>query len=118
MKNEKIISGGKVSSKAYKIEDKDPKRIGRYIKEAVNSVGDRKKKEAQIAEKELALKLRADRIELAEKLKKQKNLKKNIGKSSVIIGGSALGVGLGAKAISDHKKNKKKKEAREAILKR
>ena len=113
MKNEKIISGGKVSSKAYKIEEKDPKRISRYIKEAVNTVGERKKKEAQIAE----LKLRADRIELAEKLKKQKNFKKNIGRGAVIIGGAALGVGLGAKAISDHKKNKKKKEAREAILK-
>lgn len=117
IKNEKIISGGKVSSKPYEIVQKDPKRIGRYIKEAVNSVGERKKKEAQIAEKESALKLRAGRIELAEKLKKQKNLKKNIGKGAVIIGGTALGVGLGAKAISDYKKNKKKKEAKEAILK-
>ena len=116
-KAERDISGGKVSTKPYEINQKDPKRIGRYIKEAVNSVGERKKKKAQITEKELALKLRADRIELAEKLKKQKNLKKNIGKSAVIISGTALGVGLGAKAISDYKENKKKKEARDAILK-
>ena len=117
-KAERDISGGKVSTKPYEIVQKDPKRIGRYIKEAVNSVGDRKKKEAQVIEKELALKLRADRIELAEKLKKQKNLKKNIGKGAVIVGGTALGVGLGMKAISDHKKNKKKKETKEAILKK
>ena len=112
MKSEKVISGGKVSSKAYEIKEKDPKRISRYIKEAVNSVGERKKKERQAA---AISKFKEDKIKLAEKLKKQKNLKR-VGIGGLIVGGTALGtVGI-AKAIKDHNKNRAIKSVKGQIL--
>lgn len=123
MKGEKIISGGKVSSKEYEIKEKDPKRISRYIKEAVNSVGEkRKKEEIQAAEilklKENRIKLRENRIKQVEKLKKLKKQKtlKRVGIGGLIVGGTALGtVGI-AKVIKDHNKNRAVKSVKEQIL--
>lgn len=93
--------------------DRSLETRARRFKEAVNSNFERKKQEAeQIAQREAA-ELRTKRKDLVSKLKTKKALKRG----ALVVGGTALGIGLGAKVIKDAKENKKKRLAKDAILK-
>lgn len=80
----------------------------KYLKEAVNSVWQDKQLEKAKAI-ELAKKKAAESAEKVAKLKK-------LGKGALIVGGTALGIGLGIKAIKNYKDKKKQEQTKNLVL--
>lgn len=94
-KAEKTISGGKAYSKPYRAREvDDPSRFSRYIREAVNNVWQDKQLE---------------KVKTVAKLKK-------LGKGALVVGGTALGVSLGTKAIKNYKDRKKQEQTKNSVL--
>lgn len=91
-----------IRGESSKIRDNRFKKEFKYLKNSVNETSKRK-----LAE---------------EGLKKQRNLEnlaklKKAGKITLVVGGTALGLGLGAKVINSYKENKKKEDIKNKILK-
>lgn len=83
------------------------------FKEALEIKNKREKLEAEEIAKKAAAELRDKRKKLVSRAK----TKKALTKGALIVGGTAIGVGLGAKVIKDSKEAKKQRLAKEAILK-
>ena len=80
----------------------------KYLREAVNNVWQEKQLEKAKA-KELAKKKAAESAEKVAKLKK-------LGKGALVVGGTALGIGLGTKAIKNYKNRKKQEQTKDSVL--
>ena len=82
----------------------------KYLREAVNNVWqDKQLEKAKVVE--LAKKKAAESAEKAAKLKK-------LGKRALVVGGTALGIGLGTKAIKNYKDRKKQEQTKIQFLER
>lgn len=109
IKAEKIINGGKAYSKPYRVREVDDSgRFSRYIREAVNNVYQDKQLEKAKAI-ELTKKKAAESAEKVAKLKK-------LGKGALVVGGTALGIGLGTKTIKNYKDRKKQEQTKNSVL--
>lgn len=80
----------------------------KYLREAVNNVWQDKQ-----LEKAKAIELAKNKS--AESAKKVAKLKK-LGKGALIVGGTALGIGLGTKAIKNYKDRKKQEQTKNSVL--
>lgn len=80
----------------------------KYLREAVNNVWQDKQLEKAKAI-ELAKKKAAESAEKVAKLKK-------LGKGALVVGGTALGIGLGTKAIKNYKDRKKQEQTKNSVL--
>lgn len=80
----------------------------KYLREAVNNVWQDKQLEKAKAV-ELAKKKAAESAEKVAKLKK-------LGKGALVVGGTALGIGLGTKAIKNYKDRKKQEQTKNSVL--
>ena len=108
-----IDSRVRKEKRKIKETDRSFETRARRFKEAINRIAEEKKREEdKKAAERAALDLRNKRKDLVSKLKKKKAIK-----GALIVGGAALGIGLGAKAIKDAKENKKQRLAKEIILK-
>lgn len=80
----------------------------KYLREAVNNVQQDKQLEKAKAI-ELAKKKAAESAEKVAKLKK-------LGKGALVVGGTALGIGLGTKTIKNYKDRKKQEQTKNLVL--